>query len=201
MNRIAVFCSGHGTNLQVILDASRKKKLKATVVLVVSDRKRAFALERARRAGVETLIFSARIFPSRERYEQALIQSLKSRRVEAVVLAGFMRVLSPTFVQAYRHRILNIHPALLPSFRGMTAVQDALAQGVRWTGVTVHLVDEGVDTGPIVLQEVVPVKPNDTEASLHERIHRVEHRLYPRAIALLLEKKLRVVGRKVEILR
>ena len=201
MNRIAVFCSGEGTNLQAILDAIRKKSLKATLALVVSDRPRAFALTRARRAGVETEVLRPRDFPSRTHYEQALLHLLKARRVEVVVLAGFMRILSPMFVRAYRNRILNIHPALLPAFRGMNAVQETLAQGVRVTGVTIHLVDEGVDTGPIVLQEAVPVKPNDTEQTLSERIHRVEHRLYPKAIALLLQNKLCVVGRKVEGIR
>ena len=201
MNRIAVFCSGEGTNLQAILNAIRKKTLKATVVLVVSDRPRAFALQRAVRAGVETAVVRPREYPSRERYEEKLLHLLKSRRVEAVVLAGFMRILSPAFIRAYRHRILNIHPALLPSFRGMNAVEDALAHGVHVTGVTVHLVDEGVDTGPIVLQEPVVVKAADTPEALRERIHRVEHRLYPKAIALLLQEKLHIVGRKVEIIR
>lgn len=201
MNRIAVFCSGEGTNLQAVIDAVRRKKLKATLTLVVSDRPRAFALKRAERAGIETAVVRPREYPSRELYEQALLHLLKARRVEAVVLAGFMRILSPTFIRAYRHRILNIHPALLPSFRGMNAVAEALAYGVRLTGVTVHLVDEGVDTGPIVLQESVAVKPADTEKTLHERIHGLEHRLYPQAIALLLQEKLRVVGRKVEIVR
>ena len=201
MNRIAVFCSGEGTNLQAILDAIRKKQLKATVALVVSDRPRAFALQRAVRAGVETAVVRPREYPSRERYEEKLLHLLKSRRVEAVVLAGFMRILSPAFIRAYRHRILNIHPALLPSFRGMNAVEDAVAQGVRVTGVTVHLVDEGVDTGPIVLQETVAVKAADTPEALRERIHHVEHRLYPKAIALLLQEKLHVMGRKVEIVR
>lgn len=201
MNRIAVFCSGEGTNLQAILDAIRKKNLKATLALVVSDRPRAFALARAKRAGVETAVLRPRDFPSRTHYEQALLHLLKARRVEAVLLAGFMRILSPVFVRAYRNRILNIHPALLPAFRGTNAVQEALAHGVRVTGVTIHLVDEGVDTGPIVLQEAVPVKPKDTEQTLHERIHQVEHRLYPKAVALLLQNELRVVGRKVEGVR
>ena len=201
MKRIAVFCSGQGTNLQAIIDAIRKKRLKATLELVVSDRKRAFALARAERAGIETIVLHPRDYPSRKRYEQRLLTLLKSHRIEAVVLAGFMRILSPTFIRAYRNRILNIHPALLPSFRGVNAVQDALAYGVRVTGVTVHLVDDGVDTGPIVLQEPVAVRPNDTPHSLHARIHRAEHRLYPQAIALLLEQKLRVEGRKVKIVR
>ena len=201
MKRIAVFCSGEGTNLQAILEAIRRKRLKTVLAVVVSDHSSAFALTRARGAGIESLVLRPRDYPSRTEYEKALLRKLKARQIDAVVLAGFMRVLSPTFVRAYRHRILNIHPALLPSFRGMTALRDALRQGVKVTGVTVHLVDEGVDTGPIVLQEPVRVKPGDTEKTLHERIHRVEYRLYPKAIELLLQEKLRVVGRKVEIVR
>ncbi|MBI4436073.1 MAG: phosphoribosylglycinamide formyltransferase [Candidatus Omnitrophica bacterium] len=201
MKRIAVFCSGEGTNLQAILDAVRTKRLKASLAVVVSDRPAAFALTRARGAGVETLVLRPREYPSRLDYEQTLLRKLKSRRIDIIVLAGFMRILSPAFVRAYRHRILNIHPALLPSFRGRSAVRDTLRHGVKVTGVTVHLVDEGVDTGPIVLQETVPVKRGDTEKTLHERIHRVEHRLYPKAIGLLLQEKLRIVGRKVEIVR
>lgn len=203
MRRIAVFCSGHGTNLQAILEAClpRRRRIPARVSLVVSDRPRAYALVRARRFGVETLVLDPRDFPSRGSYERDLLRHLKKRRIRYVVLAGFMRVLSPLFVRAYRHRILNIHPALLPAFRGGHAVRDALRAGVKITGVTVHLVDEGVDTGPIVLQKEVPVQSSDTEESLHERIQRAEHRLYPKAVRLLVEKKLRVLGRKVKLVR
>ncbi len=201
MKRIAVFCSGQGTNLQAMIDAVRGKKLKARLALVVSDRPKAYALKRAQKGGIETAILQPRDYPSRKAYETSLLRLLKAHRIEAVVLAGFMRILSPHFVQAFHHRILNIHPALLPSFPGTDAVAEALRYGVRVTGVTVHLVDEGVDTGPIVLQESVPVRRGDTVRTLHERIHRVEHRLYPKAVALLLQKQLRVVGRKVEIVR
>ncbi len=201
MKKIAVFCSGQGTNLQAIIRAIQRKQLKATLALVVSDRPKAPALKHAAQAGVEAVVLRPRDYPSRKQYEETLLRLLRSRRIEAVVLAGFMRILSPLFVRAYRNRILNIHPALLPAFPGNQAVHEALQHGVRVTGVTVHLVDEGVDTGPIVLQEVVLVKPNDTESTLHERIHEVEHRLYPEAVGLLLKQKLRVVGRKVEILR
>ena len=169
--------------------------------LVIDSESLPSFLSRAKKAGIETSVVRPRDYPSKGQYEQALLRLLKSHRVEAVILAGFMRVLSPAFVRAYRDRILNIHPALLPSFPGMNAVQDAIAHGVQVTGVTVHLVDAGVDSGPILLQEAVAVKLGDTEATLHERIHRMEHALYPRAIALLLQKKFRVVGRKVEIVR
>ena len=201
MKRLAVFCSGRGTNLQAILEAGRRKRIPATVALVVSDRPKALALNRARRFGVETLVLKPHDFPSRRSYEQSLLRHLKARQIQYVILAGFMRILSPLFVRSYRHRILNIHPALLPAFRGAQAVRDALRAGVKITGVTVHLVDEGVDSGPIVLQEEVRVKPGDTEKTLHQRIHRVEHRLYPKAIRLLVEERLRVLGRRVEVLQ
>ena len=199
MEHLAVFCSGKGTNLQAILTACRRKKIPTAVSLVVSDNPKAFALRRARRFGVETLVLEARDFPSKASYEKALLRQLKRRGIRYIALAGFMRVLSPLFVRAFRNRILNIHPALLPSFRGVHAVRDALRAGVKVTGVTIHLVDEGVDTGPIVLQEAVPVLPDDAEKTLHERIHRVEHKLYPRAIRLLIEGRLRVRGRKVTV--
>ena len=215
MVRLAVFCSGKGTNLQAILgaclprrpasrtgrQADRRKRLPATVALVVSDQAKAYALKRARRFGVETLILNPDDFPSRPAYERTLLRHLKRRKIDYILLAGFMRILSPAFVRAYRNRILNIHPALLPAFPGAHAVRDALRAGARMTGVTVHLVDGGVDTGPIVLQEAVPVQSHDTEKTLHERIHRLEHRLYPKAIRLLVEKRLRVRGRKVEVVR
>ena len=201
MKRLAVFCSGRGTNLQAILEAGRRKRIPAAVALVVSDQPKAFALKRARRFGVETLVLNPHDFPSKAAYENALLRHLKKRRIRYVLLAGFMRILSPRFVRAYRNRILNIHPALLPAFRGAYAVRDTLRSGVQVTGVTVHLVDEGVDTGPILLQEPVPVKSDDTQKTLHERIHRVEHRLYPKAVRLLVEQKLRVLGRKVKVVR
>ena len=201
MKRLAVFCSGSGTNLQAIIDAIRGKKLQAILSLVISDRKNALALKRAKSAGIDTLVLTARQYPSRKQYDQALLRVLKARKIDAVILAGFMRILGRPLVRAYRHRILNIHPALLPSFPGTTAVRDALEHGVQVTGVTIHFVDEGVDTGPILFQETVSVRPTDTEKTLHERIHRVEHHLYPRAIELLLQEKFRVVGRKVELIR
>lgn len=194
---LAAFCSGEGTNLQAILDASRSGRLRARVALVISDRPGARALWRAARAGVEARCVGRSQYPTRAAYERALIRLCQARGVRLICLAGFMRVLSPLFVRRYRHRILNIHPALLPAFPGASAVRDALAWGAKVTGVTVHLVDEQVDHGPIVLQEAVPVHPGDTESRLLSRVHKVEHRLYPRAIALVLSGRIRVVGRCV----
>ena len=191
---IAVLCSGRGTNLQAILDAVRKKRLRARVALVLSDNPGAFALSRAKSARVPAVVVDPRRFKTREQYDRALARVIDASGARLVVLAGFMRLLSPFFVRRYGGRILNIHPALLPSFPGCRAVRDALRHGVRVTGVTVHFVDERMDHGPILLQEAVPVRPGDTEPVLHERIHRVEHRLYPKAIQAVLDGKAALKG-------
>jgi len=196
---IAVLCSGEGTNLQAILNAARSGRLRARVAIVVSDRADAPALRRARRAGVPARFVNPKRYPTRGRYERALTHLFGQHRVQLVCLAGFMRILSPVFVRRFRHRILNIHPALLPAFPGAHAVRDALAWGAKVTGVTVHVVDEAVDHGPIVLQEAVVIRRGDTQASLLSRIHRVEHRLYPKAIGLVLAGRTRISGRKVVI--
>ncbi|PIQ83034.1 MAG: phosphoribosylglycinamide formyltransferase [Candidatus Omnitrophica bacterium CG11_big_fil_rev_8_21_14_0_20_64_10] len=189
--RIAVFCSGQGTNLQAILTAIRRGRLQARVAAVVSDNPGAPALVRAARAGIPAIVVDRRRFASRERFDRALLAALKPLRVRLVVLAGFMRILSPRFIRSFPNRILNVHPALLPAFRGAHAVREALAAGVRITGVTVHFVDEQVDHGPVIAQAAVPVRPDDTEATLLARVHRVEHRLYPRAIDQVLRGKIR----------
>jgi len=194
-----VFCSGEGTNLQAILDAGEAGRVRARVALVISDRPEAHALRRAARAGVNARYVDPKRYPTRGEYERALIALCEAHDVRLICLAGFMRILSPVFVRHYRDRILNIHPALLPAFPGARAVRDALAWGVKVTGVTVHLVDDEVDHGPILLQEAVAVAPHDTEASLLARLHRVEHRLYPKAISLMLERRVRVSGRTVRL--
>jgi phosphoribosylglycinamide formyltransferase-1 len=195
---IAVFCSGQGTNLQAILSAIRAGRLKAQVALVISDRPHAKAFQRAKRAGVPACYVDPALHSSREGFERALIALCRSHHARLICLAGFMRILSPVFVHQYRTRIVNIHPALLPAFPGASAVRDALAWGAKVTGVTVHLVDEQVDHGPILLQEALPILRADTEASLLKRVHRVEHRLYPRAIQLMLEGRARISGRMVK---
>jgi phosphoribosylglycinamide formyltransferase-1 len=169
------------------------------VALVISDRPDARAIARARRAGVEARVVNPSAYPTKAHYERALIRLCEARNVRLVCLAGFMRVLSPVFVRRYRYRILNIHPALLPAFPGAHAICDALAWGAKVTGVTVHFVDEQVDHGPIIVQEAVPILPSDTEAMLLSRAHRVEHRLYPQAIRLVLEGRVRLKGRVVQI--
>ncbi|MEI8175545.1 MAG: phosphoribosylglycinamide formyltransferase [Candidatus Omnitrophota bacterium] len=197
--RIAVFCSGNGTNLQAIIDAVKRRSIRACLALVVADNPDAYALTRATRAGIRTFVLTKEGFPTREAYDAAVIKELKKEKIDLVVLAGFMRLLSARFVRQYRNRILNIHPSLLPAFKGAHGIDDALAYGVKVTGVTVHVVDEGLDSGPIVLQVAIPVGAKDTEATLAARIHRQEHILYPRAIKLFVERKLKITGRKVFI--
>lgn len=194
---IAVLCSGQGTNLQAILDAARTGRLRARVALVIADRAEAYALIRAARARVPAAFINPAAFPSREAFERQLIKMLEASGARLVCLAGFMRVLSPAFVRRFRNRLLNIHPALLPAFPGAQAIRDALAWGAKVTGVTIHLVDEQVDHGPILLQEPLAIRPGETEARLLARVHRLEHRLYPKAIALMLDGKIRVRGRRV----
>lgn len=196
---IAVLCSGNGTNLQAIIDSVKSGYISAEIGLVVSDNKDAFALRRAGDAGIETLVLNAKDFKTREDFDKEVIKNLKRKKIELVVLAGFMRLVSPYFVKEYRNRIMNIHPALLPSFKGTHSVRDALDYGVKTTGVTVHFVDERLDHGPIILQKAVEVKDGDTVDSIWERIHREEHKLYPEGIRLFVEGRLKIEGRKVRI--
>jgi len=197
--RLAVLCSGHGTNLHAILNAIRAGRLRARVALVISDQPKAGALARARRAGVATRVIDPTRYPSRRRSDRALIAACEVAHVKLICLAGFMRILSPAFVRRFRHRILNIHPALLPAFPGAHAVRDALAWGAKVTGVTVHVVDAQVDHGPIILQQALQIVPGDSESTLLSRIHRVEHRLYPRAIGLVLAGRVKLAGRKATV--
>jgi len=198
--RIAVLASGSGTNLQAIIDKLHKNPdVDIEIAVVISDNKKAYALERARKAGIPAVFVDMKKFPSREAFDDEIDRILESYGVELVVLAGYMKILQPKFVRKWRNKILNIHPALLPSFPGMHAVRQALDYGVKVTGVTIHFVDEGVDTGPIIAQEPVRVRDDDTEETLLERIHQVEHRLYPEVIKLYAEGKIEVEGRKVRI--
>ena len=189
--------SGRGSNLQAIIDAIGDGRLDARLAVVISNRADAFGLERARLAGVETIVRDHRGWDSREAYEAVLVEDLRARNVQLVCLAGFMRLLGATFVNAFPNRILNIHPALLPSFPGLHAQRQALEHGVRFSGATVHLVDTQLDAGPIVMQAVVPVFTDDTEESLAARILAEEHRIYPEAIQRVLDGGWRVEGRRL----
>ena len=194
---IGVLVSGSGTNLQSIIDEIEAKRLDAKIEVVLSNKADAYGLARAKNHGIATEVLDHRQFPSREAYDQAVVDILRARSVELVVLAGFMRLLSPVFVKAYSNRIMNIHPALLPSFPGLHVQKKAVEHGVRFSGCTVHFVNEECDEGPIIIQAVVPVFPDDSEESLAARILNQEHRIYPRAIQLYAEGRLRVEGRRV----
>ena len=194
--QIGVLISGRGSNLQMLIDAGKRGELGGEVAIVVSNVADAPGLERARRAAVPTVVLDHQ-GRKREEYDAGVVSILQEHGVELVCLAGFMRLLSPTFVRAFPGRILNIHPALLPAFPGLQAQRQAFEYGVKVSGATVHLVDEGLDSGPIVAQEAVPVRSDDTAESLAVRILEVEHRLYPRAVRLLLEGRSRVEGRRV----
>ncbi|MGH7313623.1 MAG: phosphoribosylglycinamide formyltransferase [Candidatus Rokuibacteriota bacterium] len=195
--RVAVLASGRGSNLEAILEATRHPDFPARVVLVVSDRERARALERATAHGVPNVFLNAKDFGEREAYDAALSRLLEESRVGLVCLAGFMRILGRAFIRAWLGRIMNIHPSLLPAFPGLHPQRQAVDHGVKIAGATVHFVDEGVDTGPIILQSSVPVEPDDTEETLAARVLAEEHRLYPQAVRLFAEGRLRIVGRRV----
>jgi len=195
--RLGVLASGRGSNLQAIIEAIEAGKLTAEVRVVISDQAEAYVLERARKHGIPTATFHAKDYPSREDFDRAVIQCLRDHQVELVCLAGFMRILSPTFIQQYKNHIINIHPALLPAFPGLHVQHKALEYGVKFSGCTVHFVDEGMDTGPIILQATVPVLDGDDEEALAARILHFEHQIYPRAIQLIAQGRLQIVGRRV----
>lgn len=197
--RLGVLVSGSGTNLQSILNACAAGLIDARVAVVISNVASAFALKRALEAGVPTRIVSHKDYPDREAFDAELVKTLKEYEVELVCLAGFMRILTQGFIRAFSGRIMNIHPALLPSFPGLDVRQAAIDHGVRFSGCTVHFVDEGVDTGPIIIQAVVPVYPDDTEERLRDRILRCEHKIYPEAIRLYAQGRLSISGRRVLI--
>ncbi|MBF0387858.1 MAG: phosphoribosylglycinamide formyltransferase [Candidatus Omnitrophica bacterium] len=188
----AVLASGNGTNLQAIIKAIKAKQIKASLKVVLSDKSGAFALERARKAGVPCVVnLAPEQYLTREAFDQAMLDVLKKEEIDFVVLAGYMRILSPLFIEAYRHKILNIHPSLLPAFKGSHAIKDAFQFGVKVTGVTVHFVDEQVDHGVIIAQSAVEIGPNDTFDMLVEKVHEAEHKLYPYAINLFIRGKIK----------
>ncbi len=200
MLKIGVLVSGNGSNLQAIIDKIEAGELKAEISLVISDREEAFALKRAANHGIEGLFIDPGRFGNKREFEERLVQLLKERGVELVVMAGFMRLLGPCFIREFQQQVMNIHPSLLPSFPGLRPQRQALEHGVKISGCTVHFADEGMDTGPIILQGAVPVYDDDTEETLSARILEKEHELYPEAIKLYSEGRLKIEGRKVRIL-
>ena len=196
---IAVFASGRGSNFTAIIQAIKKGKIKGSLALLVCDNHEAGAINRARRAGVKVAVVLRKGFASKSEFENKIIQALKDNKIDLIVLAGFMRILSPGFVREYSGKIINIHPSILPAFKGGHAIQDAFDYGVKVTGVTVHFVDELMDHGPVILQEAVKIEEKDTMEKLEAKIHKLEHKLYPEAIALFLKGKLRISKRKVKL--
>ena len=203
--RLGVLASGRGSNLQAIIDAIEAKALDATIVLVVSNKRDAIALERANRHGIRGLFLDPKSVAGepdlRRAYDEKILEVLKKHEVQLVLLAGYMKIVTAVLIDAYQWRMMNIHPSLLPSFPGLHAQQQALDAGVKVSGCTVHFVTEGVDQGPIIVQTAVPVNENDSVDALSARILEQEHRLYPRAIQLFAEGGLAVEGRKVRILQ
>ena len=199
--KIGVVVSGRGSNLQSIIDHIAKGKLNVEIAVVVSDHKEAFALERAAKAGIPTAVVERKGCKDKAEFEDRIDAALREAGAEVVVLAGFMRILTGHFISRWEHKIINIHPALLPSFKGLDAQGQAVDYGVKVAGCTVHFVDEGTDTGPIILQKVVPVLDDDTEETLAARILKEEHKALPEAIQLWADGKLTIKGRKVYVAR
>ncbi|PWK09677.1 phosphoribosylglycinamide formyltransferase [Tumebacillus permanentifrigoris] len=192
MKKFAIFASGSGSNAQVLFDHVASGAIPGVVACLVCDRPGAGVIERAEQAGVETLVYRPRDFATKGDYEAEVVRELQARDVDYVVLAGYMRLCGPTFLAAYAGRTINVHPSLLPMFPGATAIADAVAAGVKYTGVTVHFIDEGMDTGPIIRQETVRVHVDDTLESVAAKIHEVEHRLLPEVTKALVSGSLRM---------
>ena len=198
--KFAVFVSGHGSNLQAIIDAVKAGEIKAELALVISDNAKAYALKRAEEAGIKTAVFSPKNYTNKQSVDRDIVIQLKNEQIDGIVLAGYMRLLTPFFVKKFHHKIINIHPSLLPSFKGLKGIKDTFTYGAKVTGATVHFVDDKMDHGPIIAQESIKVADDDTLATLEEKIHKIEHRIYPKAIALFVDGRLKVKGRKVVVL-
>ena len=197
--KLGVLVSGGGTNLQSIIDSIDGGSLDATIQVVISNIPGVRSLERAKRHDMPAVVIDHERFGTREEFDREIVAVLKAHRVDLVIMAGFMKILTPILLRAFPLKILNIHPALLPSFQGLHVQEKAFDYGVKFSGCTVHFVDEGVDTGPIIIQAVVPVHDDDTAETLQQRILNEEHRIYPQAIQLYAEGRLEVIGRKVRI--
>jgi phosphoribosylglycinamide formyltransferase-1 len=197
--RIGVLASGRGSNFQSIIDETESKRLKAHIALLITDNPSAFVIERAKKHAIEYLVMMPKDYNSKDDYFAKIAEELKKRDIGLIVLAGFMRIVGKPLIDAFHYRIMNIHPALLPAFPGLHGQRQALKYGVKISGCTVHFVDEGMDTGPIIIQAAVPVFQDDTEETLSERILRYEHKIYPEAIRLFSEGRLEVQGQTVMI--
>ncbi|NWL89315.1 phosphoribosylglycinamide formyltransferase [Paenibacillus sp. 79R4] len=199
--RIAIFASGQGSNFQTFVDATQSGRLEAEIVLLVSDKAKAPVVERAQRAGIDSYVFDPKAYAKREDYELEIAAELERRQVDLVVLAGYMRLLTSVLVDRYTGRMINIHPSLLPAFPGKDAIEQAWEYGVKTTGITVHLVDGGMDTGAVIAQKAVEIRNEDSLESLEEKIHAAEKELYPQVVSWFAKGMIRVEGRKVSVLQ
>lgn len=197
--KFAVFASGNGSNLQAIIDAVKSGQIKADLALVFSDKQKAYALERARTAGIPILYLDIKAYADKQSFERDIVMKLKGYKIDFIVLAGYMKLFTEYFIHEYPNKILNVHPSMLPLYKGMESIKEAFAGKAKSTGVTVHFVDEKMDHGPIILQEAVPIETNDTLEILEAKVHAVEHKIYPHVIALFAEDKIRLKNGKVEI--
>jgi len=197
MLKIGVLVSGRGSNLQAIIDSIESGKLKASIEVVISDNPKALAIKRCENHNIPCEVIERKNFKSKKEFEEKIAEILKERKVELVVLAGFMRILSGNFLRHFPNRVINIHPSLIPAFQGLNAQKQALEFGVKFSGCTVHIVDESVDAGPVIVQAVVPVLPGDTEETLAERILRWEHKILPQTVQWFAEDRIKIDGRKV----
>lgn len=195
--RLGVLISGRGSNLQSIIDASKKGIIDAEIAIVISDKKDVYGLVRAKENDIPTLFLSPKDYKKREEFDKKVVEVLNNYKVDLILLAGFMRIVTSALIEPFKNRIMNIHPALLPSFPGMNAQKQAIDYGVKFSGCTVHFVEEGMDEGPIIIQAVVPVLYDDTTDSLAERILKYEHKIYPIAVQLFAEGRLKTEGRRI----
>lgn len=196
---IAVLISGNGTNLQKIIDQCENGSINGIVKIVISNKEDAYGLTRAKNHNIESRIVKSKKGLARIDYDKEVIEILDHNKTDLIVLAGFMRLLSPHFIQVYRQKIINIHPSLLPAFPGLDVQEQAITHGVKYSGATVHFVDEGLDSGPIILQSAVPIRDTDTAETLTEKIHQVEYEIYPKAVELFCDDKLSIDGRRVTV--
>jgi len=196
---IVVLASGSGTNFQALAKAIKKQKLKARIKLLVTDKRNSFVRKRAKNLDIKDVFVNPKEFKSDLEFDKSIVKILKKEKIDLVILAGYMKIISPFFVKSFNNKILNIHPAILPAFKGTGSISRAFKYGCKVTGVTVHFIDEKVDHGPIILQETVKITKGMSQEKLEEKIHKLEHKLYPQALKLILDKKVRIRGRDVKI--
>ncbi|MBU4292935.1 MAG: phosphoribosylglycinamide formyltransferase [Actinobacteria bacterium] len=199
--RIAILASGFGSNLQAIIDQAQNIDINGEIVLVFSNNENAYALERAKKYGIKSVSFNPGQFESRQQYDKELLVLLKNEKIDLIVMAGYLLLVGQEIIKEFSNKIINVHPALLPSFKGIHGIKDAFDYGVKVTGVTVHFVEEDLDAGPIISQEAVIITEDDTQETLEEKIHKIEHKIYPLAVKYFCNGRLAINGRKVEILK